>query len=104
MVIAVIVKPDNIYTFFTKFHLIFTCWLSWVISLLNVIIVICGYKDIEVIKTEDIARMVIAYEEVGVFYIILCSILILILNPLFLSKKSLKQFKECLCKSFDIDD
>lgn len=104
MLITVLVKPNNIYTWYAKTHLAFTCCLSWVLSLVNIIAIIQGYGDLDIVKTEDIAQIVIKYPDIKNICIVLCVVLIVISATCMINKKSVKQLKDYLSEYLVIDN
>lgn len=98
IIMTLIVKPKNIYVWYIKTHFTFTCWLSWVLSLVNIIAVKLGYEDTNIVNTEDIASLVIRYADISTWCFSLCIVMIVISQTCIINKTAINQFKDCFNK------
>lgn len=93
---TLIIKPKNIYIIYTKVHSAFTCWFSWLLSLFNIIAIQLGYGDLNIIKDEDIAKIVIKYPDITILCLLLCVLITIVCQFFMLNKKTLIAAKEQL--------
>lgn len=93
---TLIIKPKNIYIIYTKVHSAFTCWLSWLLSLFNIIAIQLGYGDLNMVKDEDIAKIIIKYPDITIICLVLCVLMTIVCQFYMLNKKTLIAAKEQL--------